>query len=62
MKTFCQGMKWLGRKLWILLRVFGFMMMIVLPDAILDLSTSQWAQWGAGIVSFVIIVFMYWRA
>ncbi|NRG68307.1 CPBP family intramembrane metalloprotease [Streptococcus suis] len=36
--------------------------MIVLPDAILDLSTSQWAQWGAGIVSFVIIVFMYWRA
>ncbi|MCK4044355.1 CPBP family intramembrane metalloprotease [Streptococcus suis] len=62
MKTFCQGMKWLGRKLWILLRVFGFMMMIVLPDAILEVSTSQLAQWGAALVSFVIIVFMYWRA
>ncbi len=32
-------------KLWILLRVFGFMVLAVLPDAILDLSTSQWAQW-----------------
>lgn len=62
MGKFSNGVNWLGQKLWILVRVLGFMMMIVLPDAILDLSTSQWAQWGAGIVSFVIIVFMYWRA
>ncbi|HEM6303142.1 TPA: CPBP family intramembrane metalloprotease [Streptococcus suis] len=36
--------------------------MIVLSDAILEVSTSQLAQWGAVLVSFVIIVFMYWRA
>lgn len=62
MEKLGQSLKWLGRKLWILLRAFGFMMMIVLPDAILEVSTSQLAQWGAAIVSFVIIVFMYWRA
>ncbi|MGQ7478864.1 lysostaphin resistance A-like protein [Streptococcus suis] len=62
MGKFSNGLNCLGQKLWILLRVFGFMMIIVLPDAILDLSTSQLAQWGAAIVSFVIIVFMYWRA
>ncbi|NQN53186.1 CPBP family intramembrane metalloprotease [Streptococcus suis] len=57
-----QGMKWLGQKLWILLRVFGFMVLAVLPDAILDLSTSQWAQWGAALLSVGILVLMYWRA
>ncbi len=62
METVSKGLKWLGQKIWILLRVFGFMMMIVLPDALLEVSTSQWAQWGAALVSFVIIVFMYWRA
>ncbi|HEM5043480.1 TPA: CPBP family intramembrane metalloprotease [Streptococcus suis] len=62
MKTFCQGMKWLGRKLWVLLRAFGLLLIAVLPDAILEVSTSQLAQWGAALVSFVIIVFMYWRA
>ncbi|WP_238144512.1 CPBP family intramembrane glutamic endopeptidase, partial [Streptococcus suis] len=34
----------------------------VLPDAILDLSTSQWDQWGAALLSVGILVFMYWRA
>ncbi|HEM2547845.1 TPA: CPBP family intramembrane metalloprotease [Streptococcus suis] len=62
METVSKGMKWFGQKLWILLRAFGLMVLAVLPDAILDLSTSQLAQWGAAIVSFVIIVFMYWRA
>ncbi|HEM3684258.1 TPA: CPBP family intramembrane metalloprotease [Streptococcus suis] len=57
-----QGMKWLGRKLWILLRAFGLLLIAVLPDAILDLSTSQWAQWGAALLSVGILVFMYWRA
>ncbi|MGQ7449184.1 lysostaphin resistance A-like protein [Streptococcus suis] len=62
METVSKGMKWFGQKLWILLRAFGLMVLAVLPDAILDLSTSQLAQWGAVLVSFVIIVFMYWRA
>ncbi|HEM4128911.1 TPA: CPBP family intramembrane metalloprotease [Streptococcus suis] len=62
METIGKGTKWLGRKLWLLVRVLGFMMMIVLPDAILDLSTSQWAQWGAALLSVGILVLMYWRA
>ncbi|HFI0351510.1 TPA: lysostaphin resistance A-like protein [Streptococcus suis] len=62
MGKFTNGVNWFGQKIWILLRAFGFMVLAVLPDAILDLSTSQLAQWGAVLVSFVIIVFMYWRA
>ncbi|MGQ7543511.1 lysostaphin resistance A-like protein [Streptococcus suis] len=62
MENLTQGLEWIGRKIWILLRAFGFMVPAVLSDAILDLSTSQLAQWGAALVSFVIIVFMYWRA
>ncbi|WP_105242669.1 CPBP family intramembrane glutamic endopeptidase [Streptococcus suis] len=62
METVSKGLKWLGRKLWILLRAFGFMVLAVLPDAILDLSTSQWDQWGAALLSVGILVFMYWRA
>lgn len=62
METAGKGMKWLGRKLWLLVRVLGFMMMIVLSDAILEVSTSQWAQWGAALLSVGILVLMYWRA
>ncbi|HEM5489666.1 TPA: CPBP family intramembrane metalloprotease [Streptococcus suis] len=62
MEIIGKGMKWLGRKLWILLRVFGFMMMIVISDAILEVSTSQLAQWGAALLSVGILVLMYWRA
>ncbi|HFU4026013.1 TPA: lysostaphin resistance A-like protein [Streptococcus suis] len=62
MKTFSQGMKWLGRKTWILLRVLGLLVLAVIPDLILDSSVSQVAQWAAGLVSLVLIVFMYWRA
>ncbi|HFI0036495.1 TPA: lysostaphin resistance A-like protein [Streptococcus suis] len=62
METFSKGLKWLGQKFWILLRAFGFMVLAVLPDAILDLSTSQWAQWGAALLSVGILVLMYWRA
>ncbi|HEM4768741.1 TPA: CPBP family intramembrane metalloprotease [Streptococcus suis] len=62
METVSKGMRWFGQKLWILLRVFGFMMMIVLPDAILEVSTSQLAQWGAALLIVGILVLMYWRA
>ncbi|HFU4500690.1 TPA: lysostaphin resistance A-like protein [Streptococcus suis] len=62
MKTFSQGMKWLGRKTWILLRVLGLLVLAVIPDLILDRSVEQVAQWAAGLVSLVLIVFMYWRA
>lgn len=62
MGKFTNGVNWFGQKIWILLRAFGFMVLAVLPDAILDLSTSQWAQWGAALLSVGILVFMYWRA
>ncbi|WNY50746.1 CPBP family intramembrane glutamic endopeptidase [Streptococcus iners] len=62
MGKFSNGVNWLGQKLWILLRVFGFMVLAVLPDVILNLSTSQLAQWGAALLSVGILVFMYWRA
>ncbi|HFI0106701.1 TPA: lysostaphin resistance A-like protein [Streptococcus suis] len=62
MKTFSQRLKWLGRKLWLLVRVLGLLVLAVIPDLILDNSVSQIAQWAAGLVSLVLIVFMYWRA
>ncbi|HFI0563532.1 TPA: lysostaphin resistance A-like protein [Streptococcus suis] len=62
METVSKGLKWICRKIWILLRAFGFMVLAVLPDAILNLSTSQLAQWGAALLSVGILVFMYWRA
>ncbi|WP_079848517.1 CPBP family intramembrane glutamic endopeptidase [Streptococcus suis] len=62
METFSQRLKWLGRKLWLLVRVLGLLVLAVIPDLILDNSVSQVAQWAAGLVSLVLIVFMYWRA
>ncbi|HFI0419648.1 TPA: lysostaphin resistance A-like protein [Streptococcus suis] len=58
MKTFSQRLKWLGRKLWLLVRVLGLLVLAVIPDR----SVEQVAQWAAGLLSLVLIVFMYWRA
>ncbi|HEM3504866.1 CPBP family intramembrane metalloprotease [Streptococcus suis] len=57
-----QGMKWLGRKLWILLRAFGLVLIAVFPDAILEMSTSPVAHLGIALSSIGVMVFMYWRA
>ncbi len=38
------------------------LVLAVIPDLILDRSVEQVAQWAAGLVSLVLIVFMYWRA
>ncbi|HFU3728626.1 TPA: lysostaphin resistance A-like protein [Streptococcus suis] len=62
MEKFRYCMKWLGRKLWLLVRVLGLLVLAVIPDLILDRSVEQVAQWAAGLVSLVLIVFMYWRA
>ena len=62
METIGKGMKWLGRKLWLLVRVLGLLVLAVIPDLILDRSVAQVTQWAAGLVSLVLIVFMYWRA
>ncbi|HFU3844755.1 TPA: lysostaphin resistance A-like protein [Streptococcus suis] len=62
METFSQRLEWLGRKLWLLVRVLGLLVLAVIPDLILDRSVEQVAQWAAGLVSLVLIVFMYWRA
>ncbi|NQI84597.1 CPBP family intramembrane metalloprotease [Streptococcus suis] len=57
-----QGMKWLGRKLWILLRAFGLVLIAVFSDAILEMSTSPVAHLGIALSSIGVMVFMYWRA
>ncbi|HFU4500691.1 TPA: lysostaphin resistance A-like protein [Streptococcus suis] len=62
LETFSQKLEWLGRKIWISLRAFGLSLITVLPSAILLVSTSPVAQWGAALLSVGIIVFMYWRA
>ncbi|WP_238142256.1 CPBP family intramembrane glutamic endopeptidase [Streptococcus suis] len=62
MEKFRYCMKWLGRKLWILLRVFGFMLIAALPDLILDASSSPVAQYVAGLISLIVLAFMCWRA
>ncbi|HFI0143195.1 TPA: lysostaphin resistance A-like protein [Streptococcus suis] len=62
MKTFSQRLEWICRKLWLLVRVLGLLVLAVIPDLILDNSVEQVAQWAAGLVSLVLIVFMYWRA
>ncbi|HFU4458690.1 TPA: lysostaphin resistance A-like protein [Streptococcus suis] len=62
MKTFSQRLEWICRKLWLLVRVLGLLVLAVIPDLILDRSVEQVAQWAAGLVSLVLIVFMYWRA
>ncbi|MDW8576350.1 hypothetical protein Q7V23_09455 [Streptococcus suis] len=62
MENVSQGMKWLGRKLWILLRAFGLVLIAVFPDAILEMSTSPVAHLGIALSSIGVMVFMYWRA
>ncbi|HFI0627200.1 TPA: lysostaphin resistance A-like protein [Streptococcus suis] len=62
MKNVSQGMKLLGRKLWILLRAFGLVLIAVFPDAILEMSTSPVAHLGIALSSIGVMVFMYWRA
>ncbi|HEM6309158.1 TPA: CPBP family intramembrane metalloprotease [Streptococcus suis] len=60
METFSKSLKWLGQKFWILLRVFGLLILAVIPDLILDSSVSPVAQWAAGLSSIGIIVYMCW--
>ncbi|NQP57981.1 CPBP family intramembrane metalloprotease [Streptococcus suis] len=62
MENVSQGMKWLGRKLWILLRAFGLVLIAVLPDVILEVSTSPVAHLGIALSSIGVMVFVYWRA
>ncbi|HEM3576942.1 TPA: CPBP family intramembrane metalloprotease [Streptococcus suis] len=62
MKTFSQRLEWICRKLWLLVRVLGLLVLAVIPDLILDRSVEQVAQWAAGLVSLVVLVFMCWRA
>ncbi|HFI0271017.1 TPA: lysostaphin resistance A-like protein [Streptococcus suis] len=62
MENVSQGMKWLGRKLWILLRAFGLVLIAVFPDAILEMSTSPVSHLGIALSSIGVMVFMYWRA
>ncbi|MGV3030529.1 hypothetical protein ACEE42_08230 [Streptococcus suis] len=40
MEKLSQGLEWIGRKIWVLLRVFIFLVFCVIPDMILEESKS----------------------
>ncbi|HFU4054236.1 TPA: lysostaphin resistance A-like protein [Streptococcus suis] len=62
MEKLSQGLEWIGRKIWILLRVFGFLMIFVIPDLILEESKSQPVLLITGLVTVGIVGFFWWRA
>lgn len=62
MEKLSQGLKWLGRKIWLLLRIFGLLVLAVLPNLILKEPKSQTALVMAGLVTLGLLVFFWWRA
>ncbi|HEM3937308.1 TPA: CPBP family intramembrane metalloprotease [Streptococcus suis] len=62
MEQFSQRLEWLCRKIWILLLAFLLLLLDHIPISILEQSTSQVAQWTAGLSSIGIMVFMCWLA
>ncbi|MGQ7409012.1 hypothetical protein ACTGWG_07715 [Streptococcus suis] len=57
MEKLSQGLEWIGRKIWVLLRVFIFLVFCVIPDMILEESKSQTALVMAGLVTLGLLVF-----
>ncbi|HFR3976987.1 TPA: lysostaphin resistance A-like protein [Streptococcus suis] len=62
LETFSQKLEWLCRKIWILLQAFLLLLLEIIPTFVLQKSTSQVAQWTAGLSSIGIMVFMCWLA
>ncbi|HEM3542941.1 type II CAAX endopeptidase family protein [Streptococcus suis] len=62
MEQFSQKLEWICRKIWILLLAFLLLLLDHIPISILEQSTSQVAQWTAGLSSIGIMVFMCWLA
>ncbi|HEL2224799.1 TPA: CPBP family intramembrane metalloprotease, partial [Streptococcus suis] len=62
MEKLSQGLEWIGRKIWVLLRVFIFLVFCVIPDMILEESKSQTALIMTGLVTLGLLVFFWWRA
>ncbi|HFU4448422.1 TPA: lysostaphin resistance A-like protein [Streptococcus suis] len=62
MKKISQGMEWIGRKIWVILRAFGFLLIFVIPDLILEESKSQVFLLITGVATVAIVVFFWWRA
>ncbi|HFU4115862.1 TPA: lysostaphin resistance A-like protein [Streptococcus suis] len=62
MEQFSQKLEWLCRKIWILLLAFLLLLLDHIPISILEKSTSQVAQWTAGLSSIGIMVIMCWLA
>ncbi len=61
MEKLSQGLEWIGRKIWILLRVL-VLMIFVIPDLILEESKSQPVLLITGLVTVGIVGFFWWRA
>ncbi|NQG96840.1 CPBP family intramembrane metalloprotease [Streptococcus suis] len=62
LETFSQRLEWICRKIWILLQAFLLLLLEIISTFILQKSTSQVAQWTAGLSSIGIMVFMCWLA
>ncbi|WP_256866476.1 CPBP family intramembrane metalloprotease, partial [Streptococcus suis] len=62
MEKLGQSLKWLGRKIWLLLRIFGLLVLAVLPDLILEGSKSQVTLVIVGLMTLGLLVFFWWRA
>ncbi|WP_257211861.1 CPBP family intramembrane glutamic endopeptidase [Streptococcus suis] len=62
MEKLSQGLEWIGRKIWLLLRIFGLLVLAVLPDLILEESKSQVTLVIVGLMTLGLLVFFWWRA
>lgn len=62
LETFSQRLEWICRKIWILLQAFLLLLLEIIPTFVLQKSTSQVAQWTAGLSSIGIMVIMCWLA
>lgn len=62
MEKLGQSLKWLGRKICLLLRIFGLLVLAVLPDLILEGSKSQVTLVIVGLMTLGLLVFFWWWA
>ncbi|HFH9836922.1 TPA: lysostaphin resistance A-like protein [Streptococcus suis] len=62
MKKLSQGLEWIGRTIWLLLRVFGFLIIFAIPTIILEEAKSQVALVMAVLLTLGLLIFFWWRA
>ncbi len=60
MEKLSQGLKWLGRKSGILLRIFGLSLIYGIPDLVLEVSKSPLSFVISGLIAIGLVIF-FWR-